>query len=73
LIPRWLSGWGLVAIGLSAVATVYAGFTQDFGFTTVDTVLSIPLGEELGADQHGARDPGDEEGEIGQPGRAPCG
>lgn len=43
LIPRWLSGWGLVAIGLSATATVYAGFTQDFGFTTVNAVLSIPI------------------------------
>ena len=43
LIPRWLSGWGLVAIGLSAVATVYAGFTLEFGFTTVNTVLSIPI------------------------------
>ena len=44
LVPRWLSGWGLVAIGLSLVATVYAGFTQDFGFTTVNTVLNIPIG-----------------------------
>lgn len=44
LIPRWLSGWGLVAIGLSLIATVYAGFTQDFGFTTVNTVLNIPIG-----------------------------
>jgi hypothetical protein len=44
LVPRWLSGWGLVAIGLFLVATVYAGFTQDFGFTTVNTVLNIPIG-----------------------------
>jgi len=44
LIPRWLSGWGLVAIGLSVVATVYAGFTQEFGFTTVNNVLNIPIG-----------------------------
>ena len=44
LVPRWLSGWGLVAGVLSLVATVYAGFTQDFGFTTVNTVLSIPIG-----------------------------
>jgi hypothetical protein len=44
LIPRWLSGWGIVAIGLSAVATVYAGFTQEFGLATVNTVLSIPIG-----------------------------
>jgi hypothetical protein len=44
LVPRWLSGWGLVAIVLSMVAAVYAGFTQDFGFTTVTTMLSAPIG-----------------------------
>jgi len=44
LIPRWLSGWGLVGAALSLVATVYAGFTQDFGLTTVNNVLSIPIG-----------------------------
>jgi hypothetical protein len=44
LVPRWLSGWGLAGAGLCLVATVYAGFTQDFGFTTVNTVLNIPIG-----------------------------
>ena len=44
LVPRWLSGWGLVAVVLSMVATLYAGFTQEFGFTTVNTVLNIPIG-----------------------------
>ena len=44
LVPRWLSGWGLVGAGLCLVATVYAGFTQDFGFSTVNTVLNIPIG-----------------------------
>ena len=44
LVPRWLSGWGLIAAGLSLVATVYAGFTQEFGFSTVNTVLNIPIG-----------------------------
>ena len=44
LVPRWLSGWGLVGAALMLVATVYSGFTQDFGFTTVTTVLSIPIG-----------------------------
>jgi hypothetical protein len=43
LVPRWLSGWGLVAIVLSTVATVYAGFAQDFGFTTVNLVLGVPI------------------------------
>jgi hypothetical protein len=42
-VPRWLSGWGLAAVALSLVATVYSGFTQEFGFTTVDTVLNIPI------------------------------
>ena len=44
LVPRWLSGWGLVGAGLGLVATVYAGFTQEFGFSTVNTVLNIPIG-----------------------------
>ena len=44
LVPRWLSGWGLVAIALFMVSTVIAGFTQEFGFTTVNTVLNIPIG-----------------------------
>ena len=43
LVPRWLSRWGLVAIVLSMVAALYAGFTQDFGFTTVNIVLSVPI------------------------------
>ena len=44
LVPRWLSGWGLVGAGLCLVATVYAGFTQELGFTTVNNVLNIPIG-----------------------------
>ena len=44
LIPRWLSGWGLAAASLCLVATIYSGFTQEFGFTTVNTVLNIPIG-----------------------------
>ena len=44
LVPRWLAGWGLIAVALSLAATVYAGFTQEFGFTTVNNVLNIPLG-----------------------------
>ena len=43
LVPRWLSGWGLVGAALSLVATVYCGFAQDFGFTTANTVLNIPI------------------------------
>jgi len=44
LIPRWLSGWGLVGAALLLVSTVMAGLAQDFGFTTVNTVLNIPIG-----------------------------
>lgn len=44
LVPRWLSGLGLVGAVLSVAATVYAGVTQDFGFTTVNDVLSAPIG-----------------------------
>ena len=44
LVPRWLSGWGLVGAGLGLVATVYGGFTQELGFSTVNTVLNIPIG-----------------------------
>ncbi len=44
LVPRWLSGLGLVGAVLTLVATVNAGFTQDFGFTAVNSVLSAPIG-----------------------------
>jgi hypothetical protein len=44
LVPRWLSGWGLVAALLALAATVYSGFTQDFGFSNVNIVLNIPIG-----------------------------
>ena len=44
LVPRWLSGWGLVGAGMLLAATTYAGFTQEFGFSSVNTVLNIPIG-----------------------------
>jgi hypothetical protein len=44
LIPRWLSGWGVLAAVLSLVATVLASFAQDFGMESVHTYLSIPIG-----------------------------
>ena len=44
LVPRWLSGWGLVGAALLVVSTVSSGLTQDFGFTTANTVLNIPVG-----------------------------
>lgn len=44
IVPRWLSIWGLLAVALSFVATLYSGFTQEFGFTTLNTALNIPIG-----------------------------
>jgi hypothetical protein len=44
VVPRWLSVWGLVGAALMVVATIHSGFTQDFGFSTVTTVLNIPIG-----------------------------
>jgi len=44
LVPRWLAGWGLLGAVLALVAAVYIGFTQDFGFTTVSSVLMAPIG-----------------------------
>jgi hypothetical protein len=43
LVPRWLSGWGLAGAALGLVATVYSGYTQDFGVSTPSTVLNIPI------------------------------
>lgn len=44
VVPRWLSGWGLLAVALSFVATLSAGFTQEFGFSTLNTALNVPIG-----------------------------
>lgn len=43
VVPRWLSGWGLLGVAVSLVATLYSGFTQDFGFSTVSTALNAPI------------------------------
>lgn len=44
VVPRWLSGWGLVGVAVSLVGTVYSGFTQDLGLATLSTALNIPIG-----------------------------
>jgi len=44
VVPRWLSGWGLVGVVVSLAATVYSAFTQDFGLTTLNSVLNAPIG-----------------------------
>ncbi len=43
IVPRWLSGWGLLGVAVSLLATLYSGFTQEFGFTTFGTVLNAPI------------------------------
>lgn len=43
VVPRWLSVWGLLGVAVSLVATLYSGFTQDFGFSTASTVLNAPI------------------------------
>ena len=40
LVPRWLSGWGLVGAALCLGATVYSGFTQHLGLTPVNLVAN---------------------------------
>ena len=44
LIPRWLSGWGVLGALLSLAATVLASFARDFGMESVHTYMSIPIG-----------------------------
>ena len=44
LIPRWLSGWGVLGAILSLAATVLASFTHDFGLESVNTYLNVPIG-----------------------------
>jgi hypothetical protein len=43
LIPRWLSGWGIIAIALNVFSTIYGAFAQDFGLSSVSTVINIPI------------------------------
>lgn len=44
LIPRWLSGWGVLGIVLGLAATVLASFTHDFSLGSVNTLLNVPIG-----------------------------
>lgn len=44
LIPRWLSGWGILGVVLSLAATVLASFTRDLGMASVNTYLSATIG-----------------------------
>lgn len=44
LIPRWLSGWGIVAIILHLTGALITMFTQVDPFSTSTSLLSIPIG-----------------------------
>ncbi|APV43615.1 hypothetical protein Dform_00252 [Dehalogenimonas formicexedens] len=44
LIPRWLSGWGIVGAVLCLGATLYSTFNSDFGFSAVNTAFNAPIG-----------------------------
>lgn len=44
LVPRWLSGWGVVGVVLGLAATIYSAFTQDFGLTSLNSALNAPIG-----------------------------
>jgi hypothetical protein len=44
LIPRWLSGWGLLAIIMNLVSALLVLFNVIGNFSTVQVVLSIPIG-----------------------------
>ena len=44
IIPRWLSGWGVLGAVLALAATVLASFTRNIGLTSADTYLHIPIG-----------------------------
>lgn len=41
LVPRWLSGWGIVGNVLSLIAIAYYAFTHDLGF--IHTLLNAPI------------------------------
>jgi hypothetical protein len=44
LIPRWLSGWGLVAAALSLTCALLTIFGQLLPFSTVFILLQLPIG-----------------------------
>jgi hypothetical protein len=44
LIPRWLSGWGLVAIIMNLASALLVLFDLMGEFSTAQVVLSIPIG-----------------------------
>jgi hypothetical protein len=43
LIPRWLSGWGLIAATLHLVGILLTMFGQIGSFSTIQAVLALPI------------------------------
>ena len=43
LIPRWLSGWGLVAVSMGIVASTLVMFQVMGSMSTVQVVLNLPI------------------------------
>jgi len=44
LIPRWLSGWGLIAIIMNLVSALLVLFGLIDHFSTTQVILSVPIG-----------------------------
>ena len=44
LIPRWLSGWGILGVALSLAAAVLTIFGQIIPFSTVFILMQLPIG-----------------------------
>jgi hypothetical protein len=44
LIPRWLSGWGVLGIVMGLAATLVGTYTHDFSTASVNTLLNVPIG-----------------------------
>jgi hypothetical protein len=43
LIPRWLSGWGLVAVTMGIVASMLVMFQIAGSMSTFQVVLNLPI------------------------------
>jgi hypothetical protein len=44
LIPRWLAGWGFVAVALSLASALLSLFGQVVPFSPVSVLLNLPIG-----------------------------
>jgi hypothetical protein len=43
LVPRWISGWGLIGITLTTIASVLVMFGVIPGFGTVQMIANLPI------------------------------